>query len=32
MTPDTFTFETGEQVFLYLGQKNTRWVTGTATR
>ena len=32
MTPDTFTFPTGEQAFIYLGQKNTRWVTGTATR
>ena len=32
MTPDTFTFPTGEQVFIYLGQKNTRWITGTTTR
>jgi hypothetical protein len=32
MTPDTFTFPTGEQAFIYLGKQNTRWVTGTATR
>ena len=32
MTPDTFAFPTGEQAFIYLGQKNTRWITGTATR
>ena len=32
MTPDTFTFPSGEQAFIYLGQKNTRWITGNVTR
>ena len=29
MTPDAFAFPTGEQAFIYLGQHNTRWITGT---
>ena len=32
MTPETFTFATGEQAFIWLGSKNTLWVTGRASR
>ena len=31
MTPETFTFPTGEQAFIWLGTHNTMWVTGRAT-
>jgi sucrose-6-phosphate hydrolase SacC (GH32 family) len=31
MTPETFTFPTGEQAFIWLGHPNTLWVTGTAS-
>jgi sucrose-6-phosphate hydrolase SacC (GH32 family) len=31
MTPETFTFPTGEQAFIWLGSANTLWITGTAS-
>ena len=30
MTPDTFTFPSGESAFIWLGSKNTLWVTGNS--
>lgn len=32
MTPETFTFPSGEQAFIWLGSRNTLWVTGRASR